>query len=105
MLRHMCPVYAVACDRATGSGREGERQEERGETMDMRKRPYRGGRGLLLAAAISGGVTAYFADPARGKERRDRAIDRLRGAFNVAADRTQEWRRRVAARAWSKPPQ
>jgi hypothetical protein len=73
--------------------------------MDMRKRPYRGGRGLLLAAAISGAVTAYFADPARGKERRDRAIDRLRGAFNVAADRTQEWRRRVAARAWSKPPQ
>jgi hypothetical protein len=73
--------------------------------MDMRKRPYRGGRGLLLAAAISGAVTAYFADPARGKERRDRAIDRLRGAFTVAADRTQEWRRRVAARAWSKPPQ
>jgi hypothetical protein len=56
--------------------------------MDTRKRPYRGGPGLLLAAAISGVVTAYFADPARGKERRDRAIDRLRGAFN-----------------WSKPPQ
>jgi hypothetical protein len=56
--------------------------------MDIRKRPYRGGRGLLLAAAISGAVTAYFADPARGKERRERAIDRLRGAFN-----------------WSKPPQ
>jgi hypothetical protein len=73
--------------------------------MYRRKGTYRGGRGLLLAAAIGGAVTAYFADPARGKERRDLAVDRLRGAFDVAADRTWEWRRRVAARAWSRPPQ
>lgn len=73
--------------------------------MQTRRRTYRGGTGLLLAAAISGVVTAYFADPARGKQRRELAADRLRGALTMAADRTQEWRHRVASRAWSKPPQ
>lgn len=77
MLRHMATVYAVACPERPIIGHSGS--ESKGEwAMKVRRRANRGGGRLLLTLAAIGGVaTAFFADPARGMERRQAALDRL----------------------------
>jgi len=67
--------------------------------MNERKRSSRGmGRFWVAAAAVGGAVVAFLADPARGRARRQAAMERLRTGVDAVADRTQQWQRAIVAR-------